>query len=31
MREDRRLRVFESQVLRKIFGPKKDRGLEEMA
>ena len=24
MREDRRLRVFENRVLRKIFGPKRD-------
>jgi hypothetical protein len=24
MREERRLRVFENRVLRKIFGPKRD-------
>ena len=24
MREERRLRVFENRVLRKVFGPKKD-------
>jgi hypothetical protein len=25
MREERRLRVFENTVLRRIFGPKKDK------
>ena len=25
MREERRLRVFENRVLRKIFGPKRDK------
>ena len=34
MREERRLRVFENRVLRKVFGPKKgrgDRGMEKAA
>jgi hypothetical protein len=26
MREERRLRVFENRVLRRIFGPKRERG-----
>jgi hypothetical protein len=26
LREERRLRVFENRVLRKIFGPKRDEG-----
>ena len=26
LREERRLRVFENRVLRKVFGPKKGRG-----
>jgi hypothetical protein len=26
MREERRLRVFENRVLRRIFGPKRDEG-----
>jgi len=26
MREERRLRVFENRVLRRIFGPKRGRG-----
>jgi hypothetical protein len=29
-REKRRLRVFENRVLRRIFGPKKDEGLEKI-
>jgi hypothetical protein len=30
-REEHRLRVFENRVLRKIFGPKRDRRLEKTA
>jgi hypothetical protein len=29
LREDRRLRVFENRVLRRIFGPKRDEVTEE--
>jgi len=29
MREERRLRVFENMVLRRIFGPKRDEGTRE--
>ena len=29
VREERRLRVFENRVLRKIFGPKRDEGTRE--
>jgi len=29
LREDRRLKVFENRVLRRIFGPKKDEVKEE--
>jgi hypothetical protein len=28
LREELRLRVFENRVLRRVFGPKRDRGLE---
>ena len=28
LREERRLRVFENKVLRKIFGPKRDEGVQ---
>jgi hypothetical protein len=29
LRDERRLRVFENRLLRKIFGPKRDEGIEE--
>jgi len=29
LREERRLRMFENRVLRRIFGPKRDEGTEE--
>jgi len=29
LREERRLRVFENRVLRRIFGPKRDEDAEE--
>jgi hypothetical protein len=29
LREERRLRVFENRVLRKVFGPKRDEVTEE--
>jgi hypothetical protein len=29
LREDCRLRVFENEVLRRIFGPKRDEGIGE--
>jgi len=29
LREERRLRVFENRVLRRIFGPKRDKGTGE--
>jgi hypothetical protein len=29
LREERRLRVFENRVLRRVFGPKRDKGTEE--
>jgi hypothetical protein len=28
LREEHRLRVFESKMLRRIFGPKRDEGME---
>ena len=31
LREVRKLRVFENMVLRRIFGPRRDRGMEEIA
>jgi hypothetical protein len=33
LREERRLRVFENRVLRRVFGPKRDevRGMEKIA
>jgi hypothetical protein len=31
LREEHRLRVFENRVLRRIFGPKRDRRLEKAA
>ena len=30
LREERRLRVFQDRVLRKIFGPQRNRGLDEI-
>ena len=29
--EERKLRVFENMVLRRIFGPRRDKGMEEIA
>ena len=31
LREERKLRVFKNVVLRRIFGPRRDRGMEETA
>ena len=31
LREERKLRVFENMVLRRIFGPRRDEGMEEIA
>jgi len=31
LREERKLRVFENMVLRRIFGPRRDGGMEEIA
>jgi hypothetical protein len=31
LQEERRLRVFENIVLRRIFGPRRDEGMEEIA
>jgi hypothetical protein len=31
MREEQRLRVFENRLLRKIFGPKRDGGVQKAA
>jgi hypothetical protein len=31
LREEHRLRVFENRVLRRIFGPKRDGGMEKVA
>ena len=31
LREERKLRVFENKVLRRIFGPKRDEVMEETA
>jgi hypothetical protein len=31
MGKERRLRVFENRVLRRVFGPKRDEGMEKAA
>jgi len=31
LREERKLRMFENMVLRRIFGPRRDKGMEEIA
>jgi hypothetical protein len=31
LREERKLRVFENMVLRRIFGPRRDKVMEEIA
>ena len=31
LREERRLRVFENRALSRVFGPKRDRGMEKAA
>jgi len=31
LREERKLRVFENMVLRRIFGPRRDEVMEEIA